>query len=340
VGPTVAPAEPAAPSPGPRAPGLTVRAVPRVVTFGEAMVLLLAEPGLPLAEATTYRRQVAGAESTVAVGLARLGVPVGWFGRTGDDTLGGVVLGELRREGVDVSRARTDPAPTGLILRDCPRGRPVEVAYYRAGSAGSRLGAADVDAAYIAGAEVLHLTGLTPVLSASCLDATRAALDAAREGGAAVWFDPNLRRRLCPPEQAAPLLREVAARSDVVLAGVDEAELLTGGRTPDAMAAWFLERGARVVVLKDGAAGSRATDGGGWVRAEPPVVAVVDPVGAGDAYAAGFLAAHLDGGDLERCVRTAGAVASMVVQAPGDTPGLPTSAVLAAVLSAAVDVAR
>src|SRR3712207_7559335 len=108
--------------------------IPRldVVTFGEAMVLLLAEPGVPLRRARTFSRQVAGAEANVAVALARLGHRVGWYGRVGADALGEAVLAALRAEGIDLSRAVVDTAaPTGLIVRDCSAARPTEVAYYR-----------------------------------------------------------------------------------------------------------------------------------------------------------------------------------------------------------------
>jgi 2-dehydro-3-deoxygluconokinase len=314
---------------------------PEVVTGGEAMALLLAGGGVPLAQATAFTRQVAGAESNVATGLARLGHRAGWFGRVGADGLGTAVLGELRRDGVDVSRAVVDPvAPTGLLIRDCAPGRPVEVGYHRSGSAGSRLAPGDVDPAYVAGARLLHLTGITPVLSDSAAGAARAALAAAVDAGVPVSFDPNLRRRLCPPERAVGLLRPYAAAAAVVLAGVEEAELLTGRTGRAAVAGWFLDRGARCVVLKDGPRGSWATDGSTAVEQPAVPVAVVDPVGAGDAYAAGFLSGWLRGLPLAEATREAAVVAALVLQVAGDTPGLPTAATRDAVLAGAADVAR
>src|SRR4051794_27707730 len=155
-----------------------------VVTFGEAMALLLAEPAVPLRRALSFRRQVAGAESNAAVALARLGHPVGWFGRVGADAFGDAVLGTLRAEGIDLSRVVRDAtAPTGLIARDCSAARPTEVAYYRRGSAGSRLAPSDVDGEYLARSRWLHVTGITPVLSPSASAATTAAVEAARGAG-------------------------------------------------------------------------------------------------------------------------------------------------------------
>jgi 2-dehydro-3-deoxygluconokinase len=314
---------------------------PEVVTFGEAMVLLLAEPGLALAQAVDFRRQAAGAELNVAVGLARLGHRVGWFGRVGADSFGTAVLGDLRRDGVDVSRARVDEvAPTGVLVRDCPRGRPVEVLYHRSGSAGSRLAVGDVDTAYVSDTQVLHATGITAVLSDSAREATLLAVSTAKDAGVTVSFDPNVRSRLCAPEQAAPVLRELAQSADIVLAGVEEAQLLTGQAGRDAMASWFLDRGAQLVVLKDGAAGSCATDGHGWVDQAAVPAHLVDPVGAGDAFAAGFLSARLLGLDLSASLQRAALVAALVVQVPGDTPGLPDADAVAAALGGAPDVAR
>lgn len=291
-----------------------------VVTFGEAMALLLAEPGVPLPEATAFRRTVAGSESNVAVGLARLGHRVGWFGRVGDDAFGQVVLRALRGEGVDTSRVRVDPdAPTGLLVRDCHGQRPVDVLYYRSGSAGSRLATDDVDADYLRAARLLHLTGITPVLSAAAHEATTRSVEIARTAGVPVSFDPNIRRRLADPDRARAVMRPLAAAAQIVLAGADEADLLTG--KPDA--GWFLDQGAELVVIKNGAEGSWATDGTTTWRQDAIPVQALDPVGAGDAFAAGFLDGRLTGADVPECLRRGAALSAQVVQIVGDTEGLP-----------------
>lgn len=295
-----------------------------VVTFGESMVLLLAEPGVPLAEATSYRRTVAGSESNVTIALARLGHSVGWFGRVGRDPFGDVVLRALRGEGVDVRRASyDDTAPTGVLIRDCHSERPTEVLYYRRDSAGSRLSTVDVDDEYVGAARILHVTGITPVLSEQAHQATLAAVRAAKAQGVTVTFDPNVRRRLAPPERIAELLRPIARDADVVLAGTDEATLLAGQDDADEAARWLLDQGAGLVVLKAGADGSRATDGSRWWQQDAVRVRTLDPVGAGDAYAAGFLAARLDGLDVPAQLRKAAIMGAMAVQAAGDVEGLP-----------------
>ena len=203
--------------------------VPELVTFGESMGLLLTEPARPLRGAAGFARSIAGAESNVAVGLSRLGHPSGWFGRVGDDAFGLGILDALRREGVDVDRARVDPeAPTGLLIRDRHPQRRIQVLYYRHGSAGSRLGPGDVDEGYIAGARVLHVTGITPALSDSCLEGVRAAMDGARRRGVTVCFDPNLRLRLWSAQRAAATIEPLLASADIVLTGDGETEKLSG----------------------------------------------------------------------------------------------------------------
>lgn len=297
-----------------------------VVTFGEAMVLLLAEPGVPLAEATTYRRLVAGSEANVAIGVARLGRRVGFVGRVGADAFGDVVRRAIRGEGVDASRLVTDPdATTGVIVRDAHAypARQTEVVYLRAGSAGSRLAPSDIDADYIAGARILHLTGITPVLSDSAAAATDKALAAAKAAGVTVVLDPNIRRRLGPLERTLDRILALVDSADVVLAGADEARLLTGAADTDTAVERLLARGPALVVIKDGAAGAWASDGRDVVHRPAVPATVVDPVGAGDAFAAGFLAATLDGADVAACLHAGAVLGAMAVSAVGDVEGLP-----------------
>jgi 2-dehydro-3-deoxygluconokinase len=145
-----------------------IRPVARdVVTFGEALVLFLAEPGVPLGAAISYRRSVTGAELNLAVGLSRLGHRTGWFGRVGNDAHGHLIRRLLKSEDVDTSRIMTDDeAPTGLIVRDCHPGRPIDVCYARKGSAGSRLGPDDLDLSYLSDCRVLSVTGVTALRGA------------------------------------------------------------------------------------------------------------------------------------------------------------------------------
>jgi 2-dehydro-3-deoxygluconokinase len=297
---------------------------PEVVTFGEEMVLLLAEPGIPLGLAQSFRRSIAGAEGNVAIGLARLGHRAAWFGRIGDDPFGQAVLRALRADGVDVSRARVDPdASTGLLVRDCDPIRTTDVLYFRHGSAGSRLAPEDVDAHWIAGARLLHVTGITPALSSTAYQATLRAVHAAKAAGVTIAFDPNIRRKLISDDRARELLMPLVAQADLVLAGADEAQLLTGCNASTDAAEVLRSAGPRLVIVKNGSEGSWATDGTRtWTQPAVPVPAV-DPVGAGDAYAAGFLSAWLRDCEVSQAMLEAAVVAAMVVRVPTDVEGFP-----------------
>ncbi|WP_371632585.1 sugar kinase [Streptomyces sp. NBC_01259] len=302
-----------------------------VVVCGETMLLMLAEPGVPLEHALSFRRSVAGAESNVAAGLARLGHSVRWLGRVGDDPAGRSVLAQLRAQGVDTGYAVTDPeAPTGVLIRDSHPARAIDVQYLRAGSAASRLSPEHLEPGMFEGARLVHVTGITPMLSESAHRATWRLAELARAAGAVLSFDPNIRHKLGPPDRWREIVGPLLARADVVLAGEDELEVLG---VPDPAA--LLESGPGTLVVKhrDKSATCLTRDAGAHHR--PPFdVPVTDPVGAGDAFAAGFLSGLLHGSDTPGCLSRAAAVAALVVQCPTDTDGLPDRAGLDRALAA------
>ncbi len=312
-----------------------------VVTFGEAMVGFVADDGLDLALSQRFARQVVGAEANVAIGLARLGRRVGFFGRVGADALGDSIVRGLRAEGVDLSRVVRDATHrTGLLLRDVWVDRPIQVAYYRSASAGAALCPDDIDGSYVRSARVLHLTGITPILSDSAWAGTRAAVAAARGAGVEVVFDPNLRRSLCADEVAIPRLRDLASQCNVVLAGLDELATLAGESDTEAAARVILASGPGLVVVKDGARGSWAFDRKqSWHQPAFPVTAV-DPVGAGDAFAAGFLHAWLDSPSVPEALATAAITSALCVATPGDSAGLPFADDVTALEAGDADVRR
>ncbi|MCD2443417.1 sugar kinase [Agromyces sp. SYSU K20354] len=297
-----------------------------VLTIGEGLGVLRTRGIGTLALERELTVGTGGAEGNVAIGLARLGVPVTWLGRVGDDGLGERVARELRAEGVSVI-APVDPgAPTGLLLKETPSAGRSVVTYHRSGSAGSRLSPDDLTPVDFHAFSLLHVTGITPALSASARACVDLAIDRAREAGTAVSFDVNHRSRLWSAGAAVDVYREIARRSDIVFAGADEAALLTG--LPDdyapALARSIAALGPAEVVVKLGEGGALALlDGRMSSRAAIPT-AVVDTVGAGDAFVAGYLAERLRGvpveARLELGVRTGAAACAH----PGDWEGFPT----------------
>jgi len=296
-----------------------------LVTFGESMGLISTPDIGPIEFAREFRYGIGGAESNVAIGAARLGASVTWIGRLGYDATGDMIERRLRAEGVRVQAVR-DGGFTGLMLRHHRAAGHACVDYHRAGSAASRLCAADIPDDLLAGAAILHVTGITAALSESARQAVFSAAERARTLGVTVSFDVNYRAKLWERAAAAPVLRALAERADILMAGTDEVRLLLGDR--DIVAGRpMLERmaalGPQEVLVKDGQRGCTALIDGVPFRLPALRVTVVDPVGAGDAFAAAYLAERLAGGTAEARLRTAIAAGAFAVAVPGDCEGLP-----------------
>lgn len=264
-----------------------------LLAIGETMAMVTPALGARLEDAATVVLDIGGAESNVAVHLARLGVRTAWASRLGDDPFGRRVLAKIAAAGVDVSLVDIDhETPTGVYFKD-PSAAGTNVHYYRAGSAAARMSSEWVRGLPIGSARIVHVSGITPALSASCAGMVDAVIAAAAEAGTQVSFDVNYRPALWPVSEAAPVLAELAGRADVVFVGLDEAEALWGTRTPQQVRL-LLPKPSRLIV-KDGAIGATEFLGLDETFVEPSTVNFVEPVGAGDAFAAGYLAGMLAG---------------------------------------------
>ncbi|MCE7080400.1 sugar kinase [Streptomyces sp. ST2-7A] len=281
----------------------------------------------PLTAGGGARITVAGAESNVAVGLARLGHRAGWAGRLGADEPGRTVLRALRGEGVDLRHATVDEtAPTGVMLREGRVGDIARVHYWRSGSAASRQRPEHLAGALAAGARILHLTGITPALGEGPRATVVGAVRHAREHGRTVTLDVNHRERLWSGAEAAPVLRSLLPDVDVLIASEEELSIVAGapGDGERDRVSELFSGGVGEVVVKLGAEGARVHHRDGSTTGAPARrVTVRDTVGAGDAFCAGYLSGLLDGlaagARLERAV-VCGAFA---VACEGDWEGLP-----------------
>lgn len=263
----------------------------QLLTIGETMALVTPTTARPLEAATDFAVDAAGAESNVASHCAQLGVKAMWASAVGDDPLGRRIVAHLTDRGVDTSRVLHDPhAPTGVYFKD----PGVGVHYYRAGSAASRMGPALLRELPIGSAQVLHLTGITPALSASCAYLVDAAIDAAYSAHVPVSFDVNYRSALWPVETAAPALLALGRRADIVFVGLDEAHTLWQCRTPEDVRALLP---TAQLIVKNADVGATGFFDDEQVFIPAPVVDVVEVVGAGDAFAAGYLTTLLAGAE-------------------------------------------
>lgn len=299
---------------------------PRVVTLGETMALMRTREIGSLRHATELALGIGGAESNVAIGLQRLGVDATWIGRVGDDPLGERVVRELRGEGLDVRVIVDAEGPTGLMIKDRPTSASTRVQYYRAGSAGSRLREDDVPAGVIEEAAMLHVSGITALVSDSARAAVSRAVDRAHAAGVRVSFDINYRSALGVADVAGPILRSFAERAGIVFGGAEELELLYPDRDAAQAANRLRDAGCAEVVLKRGADGAAVFGGTDVIEAAGFVVDVVDTVGAGDAFVAGYLSGALAGLDVRARLRRANACGALLCMSPGDWESSPSLA--------------
>ena len=299
-----------------------------VITFGEAMAMFVADEPGDLAAVSRFTRRQSGAEANVAIGLARLGLRVGWVSRVGDDSFGRFILETMTSEGVDCTHVTVDKLhPTGIQLKSkAEEGADPRIEYFRRGSAASRLSVDDFDPAYFQSARHLHASGVCCALSASTMALARHAMDFMRSAGKSVSFDTNLRPMLWPTRDAMiDGINGLAAKAGWVLPGIAEGRILTPFDAPSDIAAFYLERGAQLVALKLGPEGAyfRTPAAEGMV-AGVRVEHVVDTVGAGDAFAVGVISAMLEGLDARTAVARGNRLGAMAIQVVGDMEGLPT----------------
>jgi 2-dehydro-3-deoxygluconokinase len=288
---------------------------------------------VPEADGLAYSLSVGGAEANVACALAALGTKARWVGRVGDDHFGRVVLRTLAGHGVDVSAVETDPQrQTGLYVKEivpaaaAPDGgsaMPSTVMrYYRAGSAACAMDPRFAELPQVRDAAVLHLSGITAALSPSCAALVDALLADPRPGRV-IAFDVNLRPALWAGRDPAPLL-DLARRADLVFIGADEAEAICGVADPDALRRLLPQ--PRTLVVKQGADGAVGFECGAREQVPALAVEIAEPTGAGDSFAAGFIAAALRGLSLRDRLRLGALAASCALRVRADLGAMPDPA--------------
>lgn len=289
---------------------------PDVIALGETMLSMVALDG-SLEEATSFRATHGGAESNTCVALARSGRSAAWVSRLGVDPMGDRILAALRTEGVDLSWVTRDPGrPTGLMVRDVVGG----VRYYRAGSAASALGPEDLDDVPVEDARAVFASGITVLLGR---DPGRAVGELFRRGRGRRVLDLNLRRGLWGSDRAVALIEPLFRTCDLLFGGVDELRAFEEGSDPETLARAVARLGPAEVVVKRGREGAGALDPDGrWHEVAPPPVPDVDPVGAGDAFDAGYLHARLDGADAPEALIEGARRGASVAATIGDAEGV------------------
>lgn len=299
-----------------------------VLTIGEPMALLVAEEDKPLKDVEHFTRMVCGAEVNFSIGLARLGHEVSYISRVGSDPFGAHICDFLRNNKIDTYHVIIDEDYlTGMQLKEkTQNGADPLVVNYRRHTAFSVFEPLDLQKIAWDGVKHVHVTGIPAALSRSCCMAVERLMEQAHAHGCRVSFDPNLRPALWPSQKImVETLNGLAAKADLVMPGVGEGEILTGSRNPEQIADFYLQRGAKAVVVKLGTKGAYGKEADGKEFTVPcfKVEQVVDTVGAGDGFAVGTVSALLEGLSLSEAARRGAAIGALAVMSPGDNEGLP-----------------
>jgi len=311
-----------------------------IVALGEVLLRLAIPSPTRFETARHLDLQIGGAEANVAAACARLGLSAAWISALPANPWGERIRRELGSHGVDCAYVRmTENTRVGVyFLEYGVPPRPVRVLYDRRESAFARLTPAQVDWEPVRRARLVHLTGVTPALGESA----RALVERAVREASTVSFDINYRATLWSPQEARAFVEPVLPRVRYLFIGQAEARTLFGlSGTPEQTLDGLARLAPKATIsLQQGEAGSTVLDGGTVFRPRRrPAVQVVDPIGAGDAYAAGFLWAVLSGRDVQDAVDAGTAVAALKCSTWGDI-ALVSGQDVADVLAGGPDVRR
>ena len=300
-----------------------------LLAIGEALVELnQPKDGAPFVQG------FGGDTSNAMIAAARLGADAAYFTGIGADRFGQALTELWLKEGVDASRIVVNGgAHTGLyFVTHSEQGH--EFSYMRAGSAASRISETDLPVDRIRETKILHISGISQAISSSATDAAFAAIDIAHDAEQLVSYDPNLRLKLWPLRRARAIIHEAMRACDIALPGLDDAEALTGLRDPDAIASFYLDLGARVVVVKMGRGGALVATPKERERIYSHGVKAVDATGAGDCFDGAFLAEYVRHGDPFAAARFANVAAALSTLGYGAVAPLPRRADVEAVMAA------
>lgn len=298
-----------------------MRASSDVLTLGETMIMVAPLAADPVLGMQPHGLRPGGAESNVAVHLARLGHAVEWGGIVGDDILGELVTRTLRDIGVTTRRVVATPErPTGVYFKHLEKAE-TSVSYYRTNSAGSGLDSQYLERFSADSPRVLHLTGVTPALSEEADSAISKLLIERSISADKISFDVNYRKALWQGRNPAEKLKRYANHADIVFVGLDEANAIWGANSPAEVRSQLPD--PETVVIKDGGNGATAFFGQNEIFLAAPVVKVIEPIGAGDAFAAGWLSGMLRGLDQHQRLALGHEIASHILRTTFDDVELP-----------------
>lgn len=297
-----------------------------VITIGDAMIAMCPKEKGPIIFCDSFKRKIGGAELNVAIGCARLGLKSGFISRFGKDDFGKYILNTIRGEGIDVSEVKlVEGYQTSVYFREILADGASRSFYYREKSPTRTLNIKDIDEEYIKNSKILHITGVFPSITESNREVVLEAVKLAKKNNLIISFDPNIRLKMWTKEEAKEYLQKLLQYVDILLIGDEEIELLLEkNNSIESAIKEFHQYGIDKVIIKRGAKGAIGSDGINIYEVDAiKPRALVDTVGAGDGFAAGFLASLINGQSFKECLEFANSVGSLVVGVEGDNEGLP-----------------
>ncbi|UGB32014.1 sugar kinase [Metabacillus sp. B2-18] len=296
-----------------------------IITIGDAMITMNPSAKGPMRFVHTFERNVGGAELNFAIGCARLGLQAGWISRLGNDEFGRYIQHFVRGEGIDTSQVKlVDGYPTSVNFKEVLEDGTGRTFYYRMKSPTLTLTPESLTDSYFENTKVLHITGVFPAIDEKNVEIIKRSITLAKQHNLLISFDPNIRLKLWSKERAKEVLTEILPFVDIFLTGVEEADLLLGTTDENEIIEKAINMGISYVAIKKGDQGSIGYHNGKTVESPPvPPKKVVDTVGAGDGFDAGFVYGVLQNWSLEKILHFANTIGSMVVGVSGDNEGLP-----------------
>ena len=290
---------------------------PDIIAIGEPMLEFNAEEAGALSDVRHFVAGWGGDTSNFAIAASRAGGRVGYLTRLGDDEFGESFLKLWQREGIDVTRIVKDPDAFTAAYFISRKGKQHYFTYFRRDSAASRMTPGFLPQDYIAGAKLLHVSGISQAISVSAGETVSAAIAIARSAGRLVSYDPNFRPKLWALDRARAVIHDTCRQADLIFPSLDDARQLTGMAAPEEIARFYLGLGPKVVVVKLGAEGALLATADGLHRVPPYKVDSIDMSGAGDTFDGAFVAAYLAGRPVDACLRFANAAAAITTTGLG-----------------------
>jgi len=302
---------------------------PDIVALGEPLIEFSATAPGGLVNGARFVAGCGGDTCNFVVAVSRLGGRAGYIARIGDDPFAGLLRRCWEQEGVDAAHVETDPASRTGIYFITRENKDHIFTYYREGSAASRITPDHLPEDYIRRARWLHVSGISQAISESAAATVDRAIAIAREAQIVVSYDPNLRLKLWPLDQAREIIHRTISRVDILLPSYEDAFKLTGQQDPEDIVQTYLAMGPATVALKLGAEGAllgaQAPQSGKQTltRVAACPVEVVDASGAGDTFDAAFAVSRLAGRPAEESVRFANAAGALVTTGIGTIAPIP-----------------